>query len=80
MEIKVTNLKTNETRKANMPQKTLLEIANKILNTYGYGSIVTEDYDKGILILNNNFAIEDVMEFINENYDYARILCGKCIY
>lgn len=22
----------------------------------------------------------DVMEFINENYDYARILCGKCIY
>ena len=22
----------------------------------------------------------DVMEFVNENYDYARILCGKCIY
>ena len=22
----------------------------------------------------------NVMEFINENYDYARILCGKCIY
>ena len=45
-----------------MPQKTLLEIANKILNTYGYGAIVTEDYDKGILILNNNFAIEDVKQ------------------
>ncbi|MDY3777457.1 MAG: hypothetical protein SOZ53_01185 [Candidatus Onthovivens sp.] len=22
----------------------------------------------------------DVIDFINENYDYARILCGKCIY
>ena len=22
----------------------------------------------------------NVMEFINENCDYARILCGKCIY
>ena len=22
----------------------------------------------------------DVIEFINTNYDYARILCGKCIY
>ena len=22
----------------------------------------------------------NVMEFVNENYDYARILCGKCIY
>ena len=55
MEIKVTNLKTNETRKANMPQKTLLEIANKILNVYGYGAIVAKDYDKGLLILNNGF-------------------------
>ena len=45
-----------------MPQKTLLEIANKILNIYGYGAIVAEDYDKGILILNNNFAIEDVKQ------------------
>ena len=62
MEIKVINLKTNETKKANMLQKTLLEIANKILNVYGYGAIVTEDYDKGILILNNNFAIEDVKQ------------------
>ena len=34
MEIKVTNLKTNETRKADMPQKTLLEIANNISNNY----------------------------------------------
>ena len=25
-----------------------------------------------------NYA--DVIDFINENYDYARILCGKCIY
>ena len=66
MEIKVTNLKTNETRKTNMPQKTLLEIANKILNVYGYGAIVAENYDKGILILNNNFAIEDIKQ--NEKY------------
>ena len=66
MEIKVTNLKTNETRKVDMPQKTLLEIANKILNVYGYGTIVAEDYDKGILILNNNFAIEDIKQ--NEKY------------
>ena len=22
----------------------------------------------------------DVIDFINESYDYARILCGKCIY
>lgn len=22
----------------------------------------------------------DIIDFINENYDYARILCGKCIY
>ena len=66
MEIKVTNLKTNEIRKADMPQKTLLEIANKILNVYGYGAIVAEDYDKGILILNNNFAIEDIKQ--NEKY------------
>ena len=49
-----------------MPQKTLLEIANKILNVYGYGTIVAEDYDKGILILNNNFAIEDIKQ--NEKY------------
>lgn len=66
MEIKVTNLKTNETKKANMPQKTLLEIANKILNTYGYGAIVAKDYDKGLLILNNGFAIEDIKQ--NEKY------------
>ena len=70
MEIKVTNLKTNERRKANMPQKTLLEIANKILNVYGYGAIVTEDYDKGILILNNNFAIEDVKQ--NEKHKQVK--------
>ena len=66
MEIKVTNLKTNETRKSNMPQKTLLEIANKILNIYGYGAIVAKDYDKGLLILNNGFAIEDIKQ--NEKY------------
>ena len=66
MEIKVTNLKTNETRKSNMPQKTLLEIANKILNVYGYGAIVAKDYDKGLLILNNGFAIEDTKQ--NEKY------------
>ena len=66
MEIKVTNLKTNETRKSNMPQKTLLEIANKILNVYGYGAIVAKDYDKGLLILNNGFAIEDIKQ--NEKY------------
>ena len=66
MKIKVTNLKTNETRKANMPQKTLLEIANKILNIYGYGAIVAKDYDKGLLILNNGFAIEDTKQ--NEKY------------
>ena len=66
MEIKVTNLKTNETRKTNMPQKTLLEIANKILNTYGYGAIIAKDYDKGLLILNNGFAIEDIKQ--NEKY------------
>ena len=70
MEIKVTNLKTNETRKEDMPQKTLLEIANKILNVYGYGAIVTEDYDKGILILNNNFAIEDVKQ--NEKHKQVK--------
>ena len=66
MEIKVTNLKTNETRKVDMPQKTLLEIANKILNVYGYGAIVAEDYNKGLLILNNGFAIEDIKQ--NEKY------------
>lgn len=66
MEIKVTNLKTNETRKTNMPQKTLLEIANKILNVYGYGAIIAKDYDKGLLILNNGFAIEDIKQ--NEKY------------
>ena len=65
MEIKVTDLKTNKTRKADMPQKTLLEIANKILNVYGYGSIVAADYDEGILIL-NNFVIEDIKQ--NEKY------------
>ena len=70
MEIKVINLKTNETKKANMLQKTLLEIANKILNVYGYGAIVTEDYDKGILILNNNFAIEDVKQ--NEKHKQVK--------
>ena len=26
------------------------------------------------------YDYEDIMEFINENYDYARILCGKFIY
>lgn len=26
----------------------------------------------------HNYA--DIIDFINENYDYARILCGKCIY
>ena len=26
------------------------------------------------------YDYEDVIDFINENYDYARILCGKCIY
>ena len=66
MEIKVINLKTNETRKTDMPQKTLLEIANKILNVYGYGAIVAKDYDKGLLILNNGFAIEDIKQ--NEKY------------
>lgn len=66
MEIKVTNLKTNETRKADMPQKTLSEIANKILNVYGYGAIIAKDYDKGLLILNNGFAIEDIKQ--NEKY------------
>lgn len=26
------------------------------------------------------YDYNDVIDYINENYDYARILCGKCIY
>lgn len=26
------------------------------------------------------YDFEDFLDFINENYDYARILYGKCIY
>ena len=66
MEIKVTNLKTKEVKKDNVPQNTLLEVEEKLFSVYGYGAIIAKDYDKGLLILNNGFAIEHTKQ--NEKY------------
>ena len=62
MEIKVTNFKTKETKTQNVPQNTLVEVADKLFNVYGYGAIISKDFDKGILVLNNGCIIEDTKQ------------------
>lgn len=62
MEIKVTNFKTKETKTQNVPQNTLGEVVDKLFNLYGYGTIISKDFDKGILVLNNGCIIEDTKQ------------------
>lgn len=53
-------------------------IIEKYCNQFIIYEIKNGQKEKVEELTTHNYA--DVIEFINENYDYARILCGKCIY
>ena len=53
-------------------------IIEKYCNQFTIYEIRNGQKEKVEELTTHNYA--DVIDFINENYDYARILCGKCIY
>lgn len=53
-------------------------IVEKYCNQFTIYEIRNGKKEKVEELTTHNYA--DVIDFINENYDYARILCGKCIY
>ena len=53
-------------------------IIEKYCNQFTIYEIRNGKKEKVEELTTNNYA--DIIDFINENYDYARILCGKCIY
>ena len=53
-------------------------IIEKYCNQFTIYEIRNGKKEKVEELKTHNYA--DIIDFINENYDYARILCGKCIY
>ena len=53
-------------------------IIEKYCNQFTIYEIRNWKKEKVEELTTHNYA--DIIDFINENYDYARILCGKCIY
>lgn len=53
-------------------------IVEKYCNQFTIYEIRNGKKEKVEELTTHNYA--DVIDFINESYDYARILCGKCIY
>ena len=53
-------------------------IIEKYCNQFTIYEIRNGKKEKVEELTTHNYA--NVIDFINENYDYARILCGKCIY
>lgn len=53
-------------------------IVEKYCNQFTIYEIRNGKKEKVEELATHNYT--DVIDFINENYDYARILCGKCIY
>ena len=54
------------------------QIIEKYCNKFTIYEIRNEKKEKVEELTTHDYG--NVIDFINENYDYARILCGKCIY
>ena len=53
-------------------------IIERYCNQFTIYEIRNGEKEKVEELITHNYT--DVIDFINENYDYARILCEKCIY